>query len=145
MIKFFKKETDIDLLNNEINNLQFKKKSILAVLQDEIDNYNKSKLKIYETMGSTAYESYKINKISYDFSMQFKLLEDLDKSILEHDIKYSELNNRYDEEISFLKANLSSLENYNSEFEPKKSFYKQYTDIKSSEQKCCPYCGQKRQ
>lgn len=144
MINFFKKESEVDLLINEINNLKFKKKSILSVLQDEIDNYNISKSKIYADIGFSAYESYKINNLSYDFSTQFKLLEDLDKEIMEHDAKYSELNARYNEEISLLQANLSSFEEYNPEFESKKSFYKQYTHIKASEEKCCPYCGRKR-
>lgn len=110
MLKMFKKETEIDKLNEEIKSMEFKKNSILSAINNEkIDILNKKRL-ILEEIGSIVFENHISGSNNTDFTSQFEKIDAFQANVEEKNMKSTEIEKRYDEEINMLRANMEKLQ-----------------------------------
>lgn len=94
-------------LKQEIERMEFRKKSVLTVFEHERNQLISLKTEKFEEIGRLAYDLHKKNKSKYDFSKQFQGLKDLDAKIEEKEKQTETFSKRYDEEIAVLTANVT--------------------------------------
>ena len=128
MKNFFKKETAADKVRAEISSMEFKKNSILAVIQSEKHDVENEKTKVLCSIGTYAYNQNETGNTQYDFTEHFNEIKELNLQLSLKNDKEVEMCNRYDEEIIMLKANLDMLEPL-------------VTDTASEDKVFCENCG----
>ncbi len=106
---FFKKETPADKVRKEIESTEFKKQSMLAIIESEKNTLLNEKWKELYNIGVYAYEQYESENTEYDFSSYVEAIKILEKEIVEKDGKIEEISLRYNEEIDLLNKSLQSL------------------------------------
>lgn len=108
-MKLFKKETELDKLNAEVESTEFKKNSLLDSINGEkVDLMNKIKY-LYEQIGETSYKNFCSNADTNTQDLQgfYDQINALNEEINTKNGKYAELEARYDEEINMLKSNIA--------------------------------------
>ena len=110
MKSFFKKETDADRVRSEIEGMKFKKSSILAVLENERGELEKTKTRALYEVGLYVYENHEKGSEELEFTQFWGVIEEINGNIQLKNDKIKELDSRYDEDISLLQANLNMIE-----------------------------------
>ncbi len=106
---FFKKETPADKVRKEIESTEFKKQSMISIIESEKNTLSNEKWKELCNMGVYAYEQCENENPEYDFSNFVEAIKILEKEITEKDKKIEEISVRYDEEIDLLNKSLQAL------------------------------------
>ncbi|MFI3312823.1 MAG: zinc ribbon domain-containing protein [Eubacteriales bacterium] len=104
MLKLFKKETEQEKLQGELDSIVFKKNTLLASeTTDKADN-DAQKQAIYEKIGLVMFTCHCEQKDVPDLTPLYLQLQGLQQEMAEKTAKYQDLILRYDEEIAMLQA-----------------------------------------
>ncbi len=107
MRNFFKKETEVDKINAEIKNTEFKKKAIVSGIISEKSEINAKIKALYCQIGEISYKNFTADVKDYDFSSVYAEIKALEEEYDLKNKKQIEMENRYDEEISMLKSTIN--------------------------------------
>lgn len=112
------KNTEISKLQAEIERTEFRKKSLLSVLEYEKSQIEEERRDLFADIGVLTYEMSVSGKNNYDFSNHFECIKNLEGKTCEKEEKIIEFVKRYDEEIEILQMSIALQENIHAELHP---------------------------
>lgn len=107
----FKKTTVTtkDKVVTEIENIEFKKNSILSAITTAENEFERQKTNCFAQLGEYVYRCHLDNKEDYELTEFFQTITDMEKILDDKKDKVRELSDRYEEEISLLSVNLNAI------------------------------------
>lgn len=112
------KSTEISKLQAEIERTEFRKKSLLSVLEYEKTQIEEERRDLFADIGVLTYEMSLSGGKNYDFSNHFSCIKNLEGKNTEKEEKIIEFVKRYDEEIEILQMSIALQETIHSELNP---------------------------
>lgn len=105
------RDNPVKKLQKEIENTEFKKQSLIAPVQGEIQALKQKIDGALRQIGLTVYESHLNGEAVNEEPLKavYEQISEHKSALAEKEAKVKEFSNRYDEEINMLKANLASM------------------------------------
>lgn len=139
------KSTEISKLQAEIERTEFRKKSLLSVLEYEKTQIEDERRDLFADIGVLTYEMSLSGGKNYDFSNHFTCIKNLEGKTSEKEEKIVEFVKRYDEEIEILQMSIALQETIHSELNPEENIPVMVICATCNqtvlEHKFCSHCG----